>query len=307
MNIEQHMTQIFISYSRKDIAFARRLAGDLEKAGYVVWWDITDLRGGDDWVRVIPEAIETSDFFIVVLSPHSTASEWVRKEYTQALSLRKRVIPLMLETTAVPFALNTINYLDFTSPAAYADNLNALLLALGYTGDLPVAPAATWPLTLRSLAIPIIVSAVILLILGGFYVFSPPATSTPTATVTASLIPHRSPQLHADEHSAAQLHFHCQSQCHSHTDRHLHDHRDLHPAADLYSLCDPHTYVSENNLLRQLTVCQYHQCALGTRHQLCPHGRSTAGGHVPGLPRSERGRDLAADRARPDRPGSAPV
>ena len=183
------MTQIFISYSRKDIAFARRLAGDLEKAGYVVWWDITDLRGGDDWVRVIPEAIETSDFFIVVLSPHSTASEWVRKEYTQALSLRKRVIPLMLETTAVPFALNTINYLDFTSSAAYADNLNALLLALGYTGDLPVAPAATWPLTLRSLAIPIIVSAVILLILGGFYVFSPPATSTPTATVTASLIP----------------------------------------------------------------------------------------------------------------------
>src|SRR6186713_52953 len=106
------MTQIFISYSRKDIAFARRLAGDLEKAGYVVWWDITDLRGGDDWVRVIPEAIETSDFFIVVLSPHSTVSEWVRKEYTQALSLRKRVIPLMLETTAVPFALNTINYLD---------------------------------------------------------------------------------------------------------------------------------------------------------------------------------------------------
>jgi hypothetical protein len=181
------MTQLFISYSRKDIAFARRLAGDLEKAGYVVWWDITDLRGGDDWVRVIPEAIGTSDFFIVVLSPDSTVSEWVRKEYTQALSLHKRIIPIMLRTTAVPFALNTINYLDFTTEATYIDGLKALLLALGYSGDLPVAAAATWPLTLRSLAIPIIVSAVILLALGGFYVFSPPAASTPTPTVPPTL------------------------------------------------------------------------------------------------------------------------
>ena len=52
------MAQIFISYSRKDIDFVRRLAGDLEKAGYEVWWDLTDLRGGDDWPRVIPAAIE---------------------------------------------------------------------------------------------------------------------------------------------------------------------------------------------------------------------------------------------------------
>ena len=77
------MTQLFISYSRKDIAFARRLAGDLEKAGYAVWWDITDLRGGDDWVRQIPAAIESSQFIVVVLSPNSVASEWVEKEYTR--------------------------------------------------------------------------------------------------------------------------------------------------------------------------------------------------------------------------------
>ena len=177
------MTQLFISYSRKDIAFARRLAGDLEKAGYTVWWDITDLRGGDDWVRVIPEAIETSDFVIVVLSPDAMASEWVKKEYTQALSLRKKIIPIMLRTTAVPFALNTINYVDFTSEDAYVQSLNALLLALGYTGEMPVVPAVR-PLTLRSLAIPIIVTVVILLILGVFYFISPP-TPSPSPTPTS--------------------------------------------------------------------------------------------------------------------------
>jgi hypothetical protein len=182
------MTQIFISYSRKDIAFIRRLAADLERASYTVWWDITDLRGGDDWVRVIPEAIETSDFVIVVLSPDATASEWVRKEYTQALSLRKRIIPIMLRMTAVPFALNTINYVDFTSESAYAENLNALLQALGYTGELPVLPATSWPLTLRSLMIPIVVSILILLVLGAFYVFNPPVPSS-TPTLTNSPVP----------------------------------------------------------------------------------------------------------------------
>ena len=97
------MQQIFISYSRKDMGFVRKLAGDLEKAGYDVWWDLTDLRGGDDWVRVIPAAIELSQHFIIVLSPNSIESEWVRKEYTQALSLRRKIIPIMLASTGVPF------------------------------------------------------------------------------------------------------------------------------------------------------------------------------------------------------------
>ncbi|HEX9332793.1 MAG TPA: toll/interleukin-1 receptor domain-containing protein, partial [Anaerolineales bacterium] len=107
------MQRIFISYSRKDIGFVRKLAGDLEKAGYDVWWDFTDLRGGDDWPRVIPAAIESSQYIIVVLSPNSAVSDWVEKEYTQALGLRKKIIPIMLARSRVPFALNTINYIDF--------------------------------------------------------------------------------------------------------------------------------------------------------------------------------------------------
>jgi hypothetical protein len=180
------MTQLFISYSRKDTAFVRRLAGDLEKAGYSVWWDISDLRGGDDWVRLIPEAIQTSDFFIVVLSPNSTASEWVRKEYTQAISLHKKIIPIMLERTPVPFALNTINFLDFTSDEAYPENVKALLLALGYTGAMPTLTTPARPLTLRRLILPIVVGALILLAIGAYYIFSPPPVPTPTPTIRPS-------------------------------------------------------------------------------------------------------------------------
>jgi hypothetical protein len=186
------MSQIFISYSRKDIDFVRRLATDLENAGYEVWWDITDLRGGDDWVRVIPEAIESSESFIVVLSPDSSVSEWVRKEYTQALSLRKKVIPVMLKRTAVPFALNTINYLDFTSQEKYADSLNSLLRAVGYTGE-PVVPVSTLSLQLRKYALPILLGVIILLVLGGLFIFNPasPPASTPTdaPSITPVILP----------------------------------------------------------------------------------------------------------------------
>ena len=177
------MSRIFISYSRKDIGFVRRLAGDLEKAGYDVWWDLTDLRGGDDWVRVIPDAIASSNDFIVVLTPKSVVSDWVKKEYTQALSLRKKVIPIMLERTGVPFALNTINYVDFTSDD-YAANLKNLLDALGYTGELPVTTAAAFPLMLRKYAIPVLIGIGLILALLSTFVLTPLATVTQTPTPT---------------------------------------------------------------------------------------------------------------------------
>src|ERR1044071_3486077 len=154
------MSQIFISYSRKDISFVRKLAGDLEKAGYSVWWDVSGLRGGDDWVRVIPEAIKASDTFIVVLSPNSAVSQWVEKEYTQALYLRKKIIPIMLEESDVPFGLNNLNYVDFTSED-YAANLNQLLNALGYSGD-PVVQAATISRKLAKLFFPLLIGILFL-------------------------------------------------------------------------------------------------------------------------------------------------
>jgi hypothetical protein len=191
------MAQIFISYSRKDIGFVRKLAGDLEKAGYDVWWDLTDLRGGDDWLRVIPAAIESSQYFIVVLSPNSAISDWVKKEYTQALSSRKRVIPLMLTRSSVPFALNTINYVDFTSDD-YAANLKNLLDALGYTGENPATTSAAFPLMLRRYAIPIIITTGFLLAILSTWVITPlvvttvtpsnpPPTMTEAIPVTATL------------------------------------------------------------------------------------------------------------------------
>lgn len=180
----ESMEKVFISYSRKDIDFVRKLAGDLERAGYDVWWDITDLRGGDDWVRNIPEAIKASPYFIVVLSPNSIESEWVRKEYTQALSLRKKIIPLMFIACEVPFALNTINFVNF-SEGEYAENFAKLLIPLGFRGEPPaVTPyqkaTALLPSALRKFGIPAMIGLVLLLALGWKTLFPPAPVITPT-------------------------------------------------------------------------------------------------------------------------------
>ena len=186
------MDKVFISYSRKDIDFVRKLAGDLEKAGYDVWWDITDLRGGDDWVSTIPAAIAASRYMVVVLTPNSINSEWVRKEYTQALTLRKKIVPIMFMPCSVPFALNTINFVNF-AVGEYEDNFKNLLSPLGFTGKPPeVTPfnrtAARLSYALRKYAVYIVIGLVLLLAFA-WTSFSAPPPVTPTFTSTHTLLP----------------------------------------------------------------------------------------------------------------------
>jgi len=192
--------KVFISYSRKDIKFARRLAGDLESAGFDVWWDISNLKGGDDWVRFIPAAIEVCQFFVVLLSPDSVKSEWVSKEYSYALRLRKKIVPAMIRQCDVPFALNTINYVDFVNEE-YDTAVNKLLSALG-SDPLPIMPITGLRKFFKNLAFffsrnPVLsIGAVILLVAVLFFAFSnlltPPVTPLPTPldpTETASITP----------------------------------------------------------------------------------------------------------------------
>jgi hypothetical protein len=185
------MDKIFISYSRKDMDFVRKLAGDLETAGYDVWWDITDLEGGDDWVSTIPNAIASSQYFIVILTPNSIESEWVRKEYTQALTLRKKIIPVMLIPCNIPFALNTINFVNF-AVGEYEDNFNKLLSPLGYKGKPPEVTPYKKPLfslPYVRYGIPGLIGLALLLAFIFFPKDSPPPetpTPPPTLTVTAS-------------------------------------------------------------------------------------------------------------------------
>ena len=104
---------VFISYSRSDSDFVNDLANWLRESGCAIWQDTSALRGGETWASGIDQAVRASDVIVVVLSPASTASEWVRKETLLALKLRKPVVPILIEDTEIPVQLVDIQVIDF--------------------------------------------------------------------------------------------------------------------------------------------------------------------------------------------------
>jgi Tol biopolymer transport system component len=127
--LQPSVTQIFLSYSRKDIDTARRLAEDLQQAGFAVWWDVSDLKGGDSWGRTIQAALEASKYCLVLLSPDSVQSEWVENEYQYALELGLKVIPLFYRDCRKPLALINKQYIDFRGEN-YENGLQKLLTSI---------------------------------------------------------------------------------------------------------------------------------------------------------------------------------
>jgi formylglycine-generating enzyme required for sulfatase activity len=135
------MTQVFISYSRKDISFIDRLAADLKSAGIEVWYDVTRIAGGARWRSEIENALRNSQYVIVVLSPDSIASEWVEREFLFSSNLRRKVIPLMYRACEVPLNYVDLNYIDVQGDK-YERNFNELLKALDVGSTTSTLPAS---------------------------------------------------------------------------------------------------------------------------------------------------------------------
>jgi hypothetical protein len=74
----------FISYSTKDEDFAKRLHSRMVQEKLRVWFAPEDIRGGKKIHEQIDEAIRVYDKLLLVLSPHSIGSKWVRNEIRRA-------------------------------------------------------------------------------------------------------------------------------------------------------------------------------------------------------------------------------
>lgn len=110
--------KVFISYSSKDRADANCLFADLSDAGHDPWMDEWSIRAGEQIPEKIQEALSIANRIIVLLSPESVESEWVKAEW-QALyweEMQKReikVIPALIRDCEIPLFLKTKKYADF--------------------------------------------------------------------------------------------------------------------------------------------------------------------------------------------------
>jgi hypothetical protein len=92
----------FISYSGKDQLFAERLYADLQARGVRCWFAPHDVQGGKKLHEQIDDAIRVHERLLLILSPNSIHSEWVKTEIAKArrrevVEKRRMLFPVLLK------------------------------------------------------------------------------------------------------------------------------------------------------------------------------------------------------------------
>ena len=93
-------SDIFISYSREDRAAARHFSECFAREGFSVWWDAA-LRSGETFDEVIERELRGAKAVVVLWSPRSVTSRWVRAEATLA-DRRNKLVPAIIEACDRP-------------------------------------------------------------------------------------------------------------------------------------------------------------------------------------------------------------
>lgn len=88
---------IFISYSSKDYDAACTIRSVLENNNIKCWMAPESIPIGGDYSSAIPDAIENSIVFLLILSKNSQVSNWVPKELDVAITYNKSIIPFQID------------------------------------------------------------------------------------------------------------------------------------------------------------------------------------------------------------------
>jgi WD40 repeat protein len=127
------MTDIFISYSRKDIAYARLLHDALRENDFETWIDWQDIPPSVDWLNEVYTAIEGADTFIFILSGSSSLSEICQKEIEHAAKNNKRLIPIMIDdvnSSSIHPVLAAINWIFSRTKDEFQPAIEQLIEAI---------------------------------------------------------------------------------------------------------------------------------------------------------------------------------
>jgi len=174
---------VFLSYASQDVEAAQRICAALRAAGIEVWFDQSELRGGDAWDQSIRKQIHDCALFIPLISQHSQErlEGYFRLEWKLAVDRSHRmaaersfVVPVVVDSTrereaVVPDSFRDVQWTHLPGgepPPAFVARVAALLgapaqVATASPGPAPVSarPAganrhAVWiPLGLAALTI----------------------------------------------------------------------------------------------------------------------------------------------------------
>lgn len=161
---------IFLSYASQDAGDARRICDDMRMLGLEVWFDQSELRGGDAWDSSIKTQIRECALFVPIISAHTEAREegYFRREWNLAVNRtmdmahdKAFLVPILLNAmpgaiARVPDRFCEVQWTRLTSDeasVAYGEQVQRLLSGVAapanlqpftsqYAGALPT-PAST--------------------------------------------------------------------------------------------------------------------------------------------------------------------
>jgi adenylate cyclase len=104
------MADVFVSYARSDKARVAPLVAVIEAKGWTVWWD-PEISPGQEFDDQIDAEIDAAKAVLVVWSPLSVTSRWVRGEAREAAE-RGILVPVRFEQARLPMDVRAIHTTD---------------------------------------------------------------------------------------------------------------------------------------------------------------------------------------------------
>ena len=155
---------VFLSYASEDAAAAERIATALRGSGIEVWFDKSELRGGDVWDRKINEQIRRCQLFIPIISAHTEARDegYFRREWGVALDRMRDMaerkaflVPVVIDATAergaaVPERFRQVQWSRLVNGEATPEFASRITVLLGTSpranADRPALVPPYWPM-----------------------------------------------------------------------------------------------------------------------------------------------------------------
>lgn len=123
------MTDVFISYSRKDKAFVRALCHALQLGGHQLWVDWDGIRSSLPWREEIARGIRQATRCVYILSPDAISSPYCNWEIDQVLEQQKKLIPIIcypVEDSTIRPEIAALQYISFCGEDDFISALNKL-------------------------------------------------------------------------------------------------------------------------------------------------------------------------------------
>jgi TolB-like protein/Tfp pilus assembly protein PilF len=189
---------VFLSYASEDAEAAQRIADALRGSGIEVWFDKSELRGGDAWDRKIRRELRDCALFMPVISAHTAARhegyfrlEWDLADQRTHMIARDRafILPVCVDATPesstdTPESFQRVQWTRLpggATPLAFVERVQRLLSGEAAAPTHAHSSSAASPASAWSKGVLPIVAVLLVLGMAAYLALEKPWVSKPAA------------------------------------------------------------------------------------------------------------------------------